>query len=169
MGHEYEAESVCYLISLVHNQLYCIELFVLSVVIWGLSRWLFLSRVVFLSDGHEQTHFYCLLHPSSLSPRTRSLLLFSVSVCGWEDVQGGLWHLVCLWLLGWPCDDIISTSAPVLPCNLDTIPLMTPELCQRSGWKGYAERVRSGKDQFLFFLLLFFFCCQKCTVKKIFC
>lgn len=100
MGHEYEAESVCYLISLVHNQLYCIELFVLSLVIWGLSRWLFLSRVVFLSDGHEQTHFYCLLHPSSLSPRTRSLLLFSVSVYGWEDVQGGLWHLVCLWLLG---------------------------------------------------------------------
>lgn len=73
-------------------------------------------------------------YPSSPSPRTRSLLFLS-SVHGWEDVrlECGTWF-VC-GILGWPCDDIIGTSAPVLPSTLDTILLLTPELCQRSGWK----------------------------------
>lgn len=127
MGREYEPSQV-------HNRLLLYRVIsVVSMLIWGLSRWLFLSRVVFLLDGHEQTHFYRPFQPSSPSSRTRSLLFLSMSVRGWEDVWVDCDTLFVCGILGWPCDDIISTSAPVLPCNLDTILFMTPERCQRSG------------------------------------
>jgi len=65
------------------------------------------------------------------SPGTSSLLFFSSSVG--QTVASWVGH----------ADDIISTSAPVLLCNLDTIPLMTPELCPRSGLKVMGQIRRS--------------------------
>lgn len=131
MGHQYEAISSCYFTSLQFIITYIVAwsyLYCFYGNLGGLSRWLFLSRVVFLSDGLEQTHFYRPPHPSSPSPRTSSLLFFSTSVHGKTCRQ-----IVACW--GGHADDIMSTSAPVLLCNLDTIPLITPELCPRSRWK----------------------------------
>lgn len=95
MGHQYEAISSCYFTSLQFIIIYIVAwsyLYCFYGNLGGLSRWLFLSRVVFLSDGLEQTHFYRPPHPSSPLPVPEQALYCSSPRVFMGRRAGRLWR-----------------------------------------------------------------------------